>query len=252
MFEAGQYDPITTPPGTPRIALFPQTIDCLTPSLSPAGCKSVQYDLVFLLDTSSSVGKEDFEKVQQWVANLVDTFEVGPDHTRVGVVHYSDQPTTAFELGRFDSREEVKVAAGTLTYHGGHTNTGDALRYVTRHSFSRQAGGRPGDRAYKQVAILLTDGRSQDLVLEAAAAAHRAGIRVFAVGVGEALREELEEVASEPKSAHVFHVSDFSAIDKIRGKLRRRLCESECARLPWGTQGRGRRGRAQSEETPAT
>lgn len=195
--------------------------------MAPVGCKSVQYDLVFLLDTSSSVGRGDFQKVQQWVANLVDTFEVGPEHTRVGVVHYSDQPTTAFELGRFHSREAVKAAARSLAFHGGHTNTGDALRYITRHSFSPRAGGRPGDRAFKQVAILLTDGRSQDLVLEAAAAAHRAGIRIFAVGVGEALKEELEEIASEPKSAHVFHVSDFDAIDKIRGKLRRRLCESE-------------------------
>lgn len=183
------------------------------------------------------MGKEDFEKVQQWVANLVDTFEVGPEHTRVGVVRYSDHPTTAFELGHFDSREAVKAAAGTLAYHGGHTNTGDALRYITRHSFSRQAGGRPGDRAFKQVAILLTDGRSQDLVLEAAAAARRAGIRIFAVGVGEALKEELEEIASEPTSAHVFHVSDFDAIDKIRGKLRRRLCESESGPLSWGGGG---------------
>ncbi|ELW63469.1 Collagen alpha-1(XXII) chain [Tupaia chinensis] len=84
-----------------------------------AGCKTVHYDLVFLLDTSSSVGKDDFEKVRQWVANLVDTFE------------------------------------------------------------------------------------------------------------------ELEEVASEPKAAHVFHVSDFDAIDKIRGKLRRRLCErrGQCGRV---------------------
>lgn len=230
MFEAPQSDPVTTAPGPPRRAPFSHPIDPTLPFLSPAGCKTVHYDLVFLLDTSSSVGKEDFEKVQQWVANLVDTFEVGPAHTRVGVVRYSDQPTTAFELGRFDSREAVKAAAGTLAYDGGHTNTGDALRYITRHSFSRQAGGRPGDRAFKQVAILLTDGRSQDLVLEAAAAAHRAGIRIFAVGVGEALKEELQEIASEPKSAHVFHVSDFDAIDKIRGKLRRRLCESEWAR----------------------
>lgn len=189
------------------------------------------------------MGKEDFEKVQQWVANLVDTFEVGPEHTRVGVVRYSDHPTTAFELGHFDTREAVKAAAGTLAFHGGHTNTGDALRYITRHSFSRQAGGRPGDRAFKQVAILLTDGRSQDLVLEAAAAARRAGIRVFAVGVGEALKEELQEIASEPTSAHVFHVSDFDAIDKIRGKLRRRLCESESRRRP----GRGRAGPAFQE-----
>lgn len=212
--------------------LNPTTHSFRSPFLSPiAGCKSVQYDLVFLLDTSSSVGKEDFEKVRQWVANLVDTFEVGPDHTRVGVVRYSDRPTTAFELGHFRSREEVKAAARRLTYYGGNTNTGDALRYITSRSFSAQAGGRPGNRAFKQVAILLTDGRSQDLVLDAAAAAHAAGIRIFAVGVGAALKEELDEIASEPKSAHVFHVSDFNAIDKIRGKLRRRLCESEWTSL---------------------
>lgn len=217
--------------------------------LSPAGCKTVHYDLVFLLDTSSSVGKEDFEKVRQWVANLVDTFEVGPDRTRVGVVRYSDRPTPAFQLGHFGSREEVKAAARSLAYHGGNTNTGDALRYITAHSFSLREGGRPGDRAFKQVAILLTDGRSQDLVLGAASAAHRAGIRIFAVGVGEALKEELEEIASQPKSAHVFHVSDFNAIDKIRGKLRRRLCESECVgSYPQGfgcfCKGLGQRGPA--------
>lgn len=211
---------------------------CTRPPLPPAGCKTVHYDLVFLLDTSSSVGKEDFEKVRQWVANLVDTFEVGPGRTRVGVVRYSDRPATAFELGLFGSRAEVQAAARRLAFHGGNTNTGAALRFLTRHSFSPRAGGRPGDRAFKQVAVLLTDGRSQDLVMDAAAAAHRAGIRVFAVGVGEALREELEEIASEPKSAHVFHVSDFDAIDKIRGKLRRRLCESEWV---WGGW-RGGRG----------
>uniref|UniRef100_A0A8D0BKC4 VWFA domain-containing protein n=1 Tax=Salvator merianae TaxID=96440 RepID=A0A8D0BKC4_SALMN len=192
---------------------------------SLAGCKNVHYDLVFILDTSSSVGKEDFEKVRQWVANLVDTFEIGPDKTRVGVVRYSDRPTTEFELGRYQAREEVKEAAKNIKYYGGNTNTGDALRYINTYSFSTQAGGRPSDRAIKKVAILLTDGRSQDYVLDAAMAAHKAGIRIFAVGVGEALKEELDEIASEPKSAHVFHVSDYNAIDKIRGKLRRRLCE---------------------------
>ncbi|XP_051827099.1 collagen alpha-1(XXII) chain-like [Antechinus flavipes] len=191
-----------------------------------AGCKNVHYDLVFILDTSSSVGKDDFEKVRQWVANLVETFEIGPDRTRVGVVRYSDRTITEFELGKYWTQEEVKTAARNIDYHGGNTNTGDALRYITTYSFSKEAGGRPSDRVIKKVAILLTDGRSQDIVLDAATAAHNAGIRIFAVGVGEALKEELDEIASEPKSAHVFHVSDFNAIDKIRGKLRRRLCEN--------------------------
>ncbi|OXB70991.1 UNVERIFIED_CONTAM: hypothetical protein H355_012692 [Colinus virginianus] len=190
------------------------------------GCKNVHYDLVFILDASSSVGKEDFEKVRQWVSNLVETFEIGPDKTRVSVVRYSDQPTTEFDLGKYKTREEIKEAARKIRYYGGNTNTGDALRYINTYSFSKEAGGRLSDRTVKKVAILLTDGRSQDYVLDAANAARQAGIRIFAVGVGEALKEELDEIASEPKSAHVFHVSDYNAIDKIRGKLRRRLCEN--------------------------
>ncbi|XP_009995009.1 PREDICTED: collagen alpha-1(XXII) chain, partial [Chaetura pelagica] len=194
-------------------------------SATHAGCKNVHYDLVFVLDASSSVGKEDFEKVRQWVSNLVETFEIGPDKTRVGVVRYSDRPTTEFDLGKYKTREEIKEAAWKIKYDGGNTNTGDALRYLNTYSFSKEAGGRLSDRTVKKVAILLTDGRSQDYVLDPATAARQAGIRIFVVGVGEALKEELDEIASEPKSAHVFHVSDYNAIDKIRGKLRRRLCE---------------------------
>uniref|UniRef100_A0A670Y8I8 VWFA domain-containing protein n=1 Tax=Pseudonaja textilis TaxID=8673 RepID=A0A670Y8I8_PSETE len=197
--------------------------------ISLSGCKNVHYDLIFLLDTSSSVGKEDFEKVRQWIAHLVDTFEIGPDRTRVGVVQYSDQPTTEFDLGSYGTQQEIKEAAKSIKYYGGNTNTGDALRYINSYSFSVQAGGRPNDNAIKKVAILLTDGRSQDYVLSPASAAHKAGIRIFAVGVGDALKEELDEIASEPKSAHVFHVSDYNAIDKIREELRRRLCETSSA-----------------------
>ncbi|XP_074802818.1 collagen alpha-1(XXII) chain-like [Natator depressus] len=195
-------------------------------SIAPAGCKNVHYDLVFILDTSSSVGKEDFEKVRQWVSNLVETFEIGLDKTRVGVVRYSDRPATEFDLGRYQTREAIKEAARNIKYYGGNTNTGDALRYINTYTFSKEAGGRPSDPTSQKVAILLTDGRSQDYVMDAATAARKAGIRIFAVGVGEALKEELDEIASDPKSAHVFHVSDYNAIDKIRGKLRRRLCEN--------------------------
>ncbi len=191
------------------------------------GCKNVHYDLVFILDTSSSVGKENFEKIRQWVANLVESFDVGAEKTRVAVVRYSDRPTTEFNLGRYKTLEEVKRAAGNIRYLGGNTKTGDAISFTTNNIFTERAGARPASKGIQKVAILLTDGRSQDFVLEPSIAAAAAGIRLFAVGIGEALREELEEIAAEPKSAHLFHVTDFDAIDKLRGRLRRRLCESE-------------------------
>uniref|UniRef100_A0A4W6FFX8 VWFA domain-containing protein n=1 Tax=Lates calcarifer TaxID=8187 RepID=A0A4W6FFX8_LATCA len=194
-----------------------------------AGCKNVHYDLAFILDTSSSVGKENFEKIRQWVANLVESFDVAADKTRVAVVRYSDRPTTEFNLGRHRTLEDVKRAARNIRYLGGNTMTGDAISYTTNNIFTEQNGARPTARGIQKVAILLTDGRSQDYVLEPSKAAAKAGIRMFAVGIGEALKEELEEIAAEPKNAHVFHVTDFNAIDKIRGRLRRRLCESKSA-----------------------
>lgn len=182
---------------------------------------------MFILDTSSSVGKDNFEKIRQWVANLVDSFDVGEDKTRVAVVRYSDRPTTEFNLARYKTLSEVKRAAKNIRYLGGNTKTGDAISYTTNNIFTVLAGARPAARGIQKVAILLTDGRSQDYVLEPSVAAARAGIRMFAVGIGEALKEELEEIAAEPKNAHVFHVTDFDAIDRIRGRLRRRLCESK-------------------------
>ncbi|XP_038134857.1 collagen alpha-1(XXII) chain-like isoform X1 [Cyprinodon tularosa] len=191
-----------------------------------AGCKNVHYDLAFIIDTSSSVGKENFEKIRQWVANLVESFDIAPDKTRVAVVRYSDKPTTEFTLGRYRTLEDVKQAARNIRYLGGNTMTGDAINYTTDNIFTESSGARPLARGIQKVAILLTDGRSQDYVLEPSRLAAKAGIRMFAVGIGEALKEELEEIAAEPKNAHVFHVTDFNAIDKIRGRLRRRLCEN--------------------------
>ncbi len=173
------------------------------------------------------MGKENFEKIRQWVANLVESFDVGAEKTRVAVVRYSDRPTTEFNLGRYKTLEEVKRAARNIRYLGGNTKTGDAISFTTNNIFTERAGVRPAGKGIQKVAILLTDGRSQDFVLEPSIAAAAAGIRLFAVGIGEALKEELEEIAAEPKTAHVFHVTDFDAIDKIRGRLRRRLCESE-------------------------
>ncbi|KAF3833558.1 hypothetical protein F7725_024762, partial [Dissostichus mawsoni] len=191
-----------------------------------AGCKNVHYDLAFILDTSSSVGRENFEKIRQWVSNIVDSFDVAPDKTRVAVVRYSDTPTTEFTLSKHRSLEDVKRAASEIVYRGGNTMTGDAISYTTNNIFTERNGARPKARGIQRVAILLTDGLSQDYVLEPSKAAAKAGIRMFAVGIGEALKVELEEIAAEPKNAHVFYVTDFNAIDKIRGRLRRRLCEN--------------------------
>lgn len=114
------------------------------------GCKNVHYDLVFILDTSSSVGKENFEKIRQWVANLVESFDVGAEKTRVAVVRYSDRPTTEFNLGRYKSLEDVKRAAGNIRYLGGNTKLEMPSASPQKTSLQRVQGRGLPLRAYRK------------------------------------------------------------------------------------------------------
>ncbi|KAG7251236.1 hypothetical protein CRUP_012470 [Coryphaenoides rupestris] len=83
----------------------------------------------------------------------------------------------------------------------------------------------PAAKGIQRVAILVTDGRSQDYVLEPSKEAAKAGIRMSPWASARRSKWSWRRSAAEPKNAHVFHVADFNAIDKLRGRLRRRLCE---------------------------
>ena len=76
-----------------------------------------------------------------------------------------------------------------------------------------------------RVAIVVTDGRAQDDVLPPSLEAHRLGITVFAIGVGNRIKlSELREIASDPDQAHIYTVGDYTAIDSIRASVRQRSC----------------------------
>jgi hypothetical protein len=87
---------------------------------------------------------------------------------------------------------------------------------------------RHGDRFLsRNIAVVITDGRSQETnkTKEMAAAAHRAGIKVFAIGVGNRVSlEELQNLASDPNWEHVFEVDNYKALDSIKDTLTSRTC----------------------------
>ncbi|KAF4788291.1 matrilin 1 [Turdus rufiventris] len=50
---------------------------------------------------------------------------------------------------------------------------------------------------------------------------------MFAVGVGNAVEDELREIASEPVAEHYFYTADFRTISKIGKKLQIKICAGE-------------------------
>ncbi|XP_053237066.1 collagen alpha-1(XXI) chain [Podarcis raffonei] len=194
-----------------------------------SSCRTAPTDLVFILDGSWSVGPENFEIVKRWLVNITSNFDIGPKFIQVGVVQYSDYPVLEIPLGSHDSNENLVRGMEYIQYLGGNTRTGKAIQFAIDHLFAKSA------RFLTKIAVVLTDGKSQDDVKEVAAEARKNKITLFAIGVGsETEEDELRAIANKPSSTYVFYVEDYIAISRIREVIKQKLCEeSVCpTRIP--------------------
>lgn len=189
-------------------------------------CTEGPIDLVFVIDGSKSLGEENFEIVKQFVTGIIDSLEVSPKAARVGLLQYSTQVRTEFTLRSFKSAKDMKKAVAHMKYMGKGSMTGLALKHMFERSFTQVEGARPLSTRVPRVAIVFTDGRAQDDVSEWASKAQANGITMYAVGVGKAIEEELQEIASEPTDKHLFYAEDFSTMGEISEKLKKGICEA--------------------------
>ena len=180
---------------------------------------------MFMVDGSSSIGADNFAQVRQFLKTLVQGFDVGPNHVRIGLVQYSNVPRTEFHLKTFQDKQGVLEYISGLSYRGGGTNTGRGLEFLLAEHFTAAAGSRARSNV-PQVAVVITDGKSQDNVLQHATALKKRGVILYAVGIKDADDEQLQEIASEPHLQHVFSVSDFGALQGISLSVAQTLCTS--------------------------
>uniref|UniRef100_A0A3Q2HMC6 Matrilin-2 n=1 Tax=Equus caballus TaxID=9796 RepID=A0A3Q2HMC6_HORSE len=189
-------------------------------------CTEGPIDLVFVIDGSKSLGEENFEIVKQFVTGIIDSLAISPKAARVGLLQYSTQVRTEFTLRNFGSAKDMKKAVAHMKYMGKGSMTGLALKHMFERSFTQVEGARPLSARVPRVAIVFTDGRAQDDVSEWASKAKANGITMYAVGVGKAIEEELQEIASEPIDKHLFYAEDFSTMGEINEKLKKGICEA--------------------------
>ncbi|XP_068604302.1 collagen alpha-1(XXI) chain [Brachionichthys hirsutus] len=197
-----------------------------------AGCSTAVNDLVYVVDGSWSVGSSDFDKAKQWLINISSHFDISAHYTQVGVVQYSDTPRLEIPLGKHQGGAELIQAIESVSYLGGNTQTGRAIKFAVNHVFSSSQRAR---RVKNRIAVVVTDGKSQDDVVDASMEARAQGVTVFAVGVGsEITTSELVSIANKPPSTYVLYAEDYTTIDHIRDSMEQKLCEeSVCpTRIP--------------------
>ncbi|XP_060776832.1 collagen alpha-1(XXI) chain [Neoarius graeffei] len=197
-----------------------------------AGCSTAANDLVYIIDGSWSVGYRDFDTAKRWLINITSGFDVGTHYSQVAVVQYSDTPRLEIPLGAHQSAKELIEAIQAIRYMGGNTKTGRAIKFAVDHVF---AFSQRSDTSRNRIAVVVTDGKSQDDVVDASVEARAQGITVFAVGVGsEITTSELVAIANMPSSFYVLYTQDYTTIDRIRDSMEQKLCEeSVCpTRIP--------------------
>uniref|UniRef100_A0A9J7YJA2 Collagen alpha-1(XII) chain n=1 Tax=Cyprinus carpio carpio TaxID=630221 RepID=A0A9J7YJA2_CYPCA len=178
-------------------------------------------DLVFLVDGSWSVGRENFKFIRSLIWAMAGAFDIGEDKTRVAVVQYSSDTRTEFNLNQYYRRPDVLRAIKNLPYKGGNTMTGDAMDYLVKNTFTVGAGARKG---YPKVAMIITDGKSQDSVGEYAERLRNIGVEIFVLGIKGADEDELKEMASAPHSKHIYNVPNFDMINQVQRELITQVC----------------------------
>uniref|UniRef100_A0A3Q3FRS5 Collagen alpha-1(XXVIII) chain n=1 Tax=Labrus bergylta TaxID=56723 RepID=A0A3Q3FRS5_9LABR len=195
-------------------------------------CKERPMELVFVIDSSESVGPENFEIIKDFVTRLVDRTTVGRNTTRIGLVLYSLDVHLEFNLVRYMNKQDVKQAIRKMPYMGEGTYTGTAIRKATQEAFF---SARPGVR---KVAIVITDGQTdkrEPVKLDIAVReAHAANIEMYALGIvnssdptqAEFLRE-LNLIASDPDSEHMYLIDDFNTLPALESQLVSQFCEDE-------------------------
>ncbi|KTF88499.1 hypothetical protein cypCar_00032280 [Cyprinus carpio] len=95
------------------------------------------------------------------------------------------------------------------------------MTYVRERIFVPTRGARAN---VPRVTILITDGKSSDAFKDPANKLRNSDVEIFAVGVKDAVRSELEAIANPPVETHVYTVEDFDAFQRISNELTQSIC----------------------------
>ena len=163
------------------------------------------------MDESGSVGSSNFELMKDFVYDISNSFDVGPDAVRIGVQTYSSGYTFEFYLNTYTVKTDVLNKINSIVFNGGGTNTAGALDGIFSYAFTETNGARPSSQGIPRITIVITDGQSNNPSATATSAQqlHDAGIIVFAIGIAGANTNELNAIASDP--AYVSFLSSFDA-----------------------------------------
>lgn len=84
--------------------------------------------MVFILDASTPVGKQNFDKEKAFVKLLARSLNVSPGNSRAAIITYSTNPFTVIPLGGYSTVQEFERILDAIEVYGGDRRMDRALK----------------------------------------------------------------------------------------------------------------------------
>lgn len=122
--------------------LLPPLVLTAPPPLSEKSHPN-RLDIAFIVEGSDKVGEENFNKVKRFIEKVVTGMNVGQENIHITVMQYSDTVSLEYSFREIQSKEKIIEKVRSIPFQGGRaTNTGNALDYISKHTFTSVNGGR--------------------------------------------------------------------------------------------------------------
>lgn len=177
--------------------------------------KDTRY-LLFLLDTSGSIGRYNFHNITEAISNITAFL---CQQVQVAVMTFSDEFYLEFCFNCYKndpmSRNNLRQAIRNIEYHGGNTHTGGAAKCACMDVLHESCGLLESTSCL-DIAII-TDGNSNDPQLDVCKeiqCLHEKSLNTFVMGIGDISEDELKCI-EKSQNNNMKTIFSFDTVEEI-------------------------------------
>ena len=103
---------------------------------------STLVDIAFVIDSSGSIGRSNWERMKRFIKSLVSKLDVSPSATHIAAVAYSTNPEVVMRFNGFQGTDQVNQLIDRMRWQRGFTYTDKALLLANSSLFQTSTGMR--------------------------------------------------------------------------------------------------------------
>ena len=179
--------------------------------------------ILFMLDTSGSIGKTEFDRMTATLGGLVTLF---CKPIKIAVMTFDHDYYVEFCFDCFDNtclgRLDAGIAMSSINYRHGWTHTAGAATCACDFLLTSTCGLDPTANCID--VVFITDGHSNDpsldICTEVQCLHNRFGVNTYAIGITNSINEaELDCITNNSIQPGKFHLFNFDTFDEFNEVL---------------------------------